>query len=320
VRKGGNRVRISAQLIDAQSGDHVWAERYDRTLDDIFAVQDEITREIVVALAVNLGHGEETRIWSGGARSFEAWECTSRGLVAQLRFTKESNSEARRLARKALEIEPDSVPARLVLGWALMVGGRYGFMPNREAALSEAEAVAAEMIALDAANADGHALMGNVHATRLRFDEAVVSGERSIELAPGAATNHAVLALTLYRAGRFQECLLRIRKAIRLSPYFPNWFLVALGEGYRGTGQLEKAREVFAYFAARAPDTLLSQARLACIHAELGNEAQARAVAETVLSLDPGFSAVRFMEGTPLKDPAEREKFVAGLLKAGLPE
>jgi tetratricopeptide (TPR) repeat protein len=162
--------------------------------------------------------------------------------------------------------------------------------------------------------------MGNVHATRLRFDEAVVSGERSIELAPGAATNHAVLALTLYRAGRFQECLLRIRKAIRLSPFFPDWFLVPLGEGYRGTGQLEKAREVFEYYAARAPGTVLSQTRLACIHAELGDEAQARAAAETVLSLDPGFSAARFVESTQFRDPAEREKFVAGLLKAGLPE
>ena len=126
--------------------------------------------------------------------------------------------------------------------------------------------------------------------------------------------------MTLLRCGRYPECLLRIRKAIRLSPYFPDWFLVPLGEAYRGTGQLEKARQVFEYYVARAPDSVLSQARLACVHAELGNEAQARAAAETVLSLDPGFSAARFLESGPLKEKAERDKFVAGLLKAGLPE
>ncbi len=108
--------------------------------------------------------------------------------------------------------------------------------------------------------------------------------------------------------------------AIRLSPYFPDWFLMPLGEGYRGTGQLEKAREAFEHFATRAPGSLVSQTRLACIHAELGNEAQARAAAETVLSLDPGFSVARFLASAPLKEKAERDKFAAGLLKAGLPE
>jgi len=124
----------------------------------------------------------------------------------------------------------------------------------------------------------------------------------------------------LYYAGRFEQSLTRNRKAMRLSPYFPDWFLVPLGESYRGIGKMEKAREVFEYYAARAPGSLLSQTRLARIHAELGNEARAKAVAETVLSLDPGFSVARFLASAPLKEKAEREKFAAGLLKAGLPE
>ena len=320
VRKIGNRVRITAQLIDALTGDHIWAERYDRTLDDIFAVQDEITREIVVALSVKLGHGEEARVWSGGSNSFEAWECTSRGFAAHMRFTAEGNQEAQLLARKALKIEPDNSMARLLLGWALVIGGRYGFIADAAAAVAEAEALATELIALDPLNAEGHALMGNIHAARLRYDEAVASGERSVEMGPIVATNHAVLALTLYYTGRFQECLMRIRRAIRLSPYFPDWFLMPLGEAYRGTGQLDKAREAFEHHVARAPNTLMSQARLACIQAELGNEARAKAVVETVLSLAPGFSAARFVGSVRLKDPAEREKFIAGMVKAGLPE
>jgi adenylate cyclase len=289
-------------------------------MDDIFAVQDEITREIVVALSVRLTQGEEARIWSGRTSNFEVWEYISRAVMAQNRVTREGNREAQRLSRKALEIEPDSPMALMLLGWALAVAARYGFETDGEAAREEADSLASRLLTIDPENSDGHALKGYIHVNRLLYDKAITSGECAIALAPSVATNHAALALTLYYSGRFQQCLTRIRKAMRLSPYFPEWFLVPLGEGYRGIGELEKARAVFEYYTARMPDSLASQARLACVLAELGNEAQARTVAETVLSLDPGFSAVRFVESAPLKDSIEREKFLAGMVKAGLPE
>ena len=320
VRKAGDRIRITAQLVDAQSGDHVWAERYDRKLDDIFAVQDEITREIVVALSVNLAHGEETRVWSGATTNFEAWECLSRGMVAQHKFTIEGHREAQRLARKAIALDPEYYMAKINLGWVLATGARFGFFPDHEAAVAEADSLVGEILANDDEIADAHGLMGYIHATRMRFEEAITAGERAVALAPGVATNHAVLALTLYHAGSHQQCLMRIRKAMRLSPYFPNWFLVPLGEAYRGTGETEKAREVFAHFAARAPESLLSQTRLACIHSELGETGEARLAAESVLSIDPDFSVARFVSMTPFKEAADRAKLAAGLLKAGLPE
>ncbi len=158
VRKAGDRIRITAQLVDAQSGDHVWAERYDRKLDDIFAVQDEITREIVVALSVNLAHGEETRVWSGATTNFEAWECLSRGAVEQYRFSKESIREAQRLARKAIALDPEFYMAKIMLGWALVVGARYGFVPDHEAAVAEADSLVGEILAKDDENADAQAL------------------------------------------------------------------------------------------------------------------------------------------------------------------
>ena len=320
VRKAGDRIRITAQLVDAQSGDHVWAERYDRKLDDIFAVQDEITREIVVALSVNLAHGEETRVWSGATTNFEAWECLSRGMVAQQKFTTEGHREARRLARKAIALDPEYYMAKINLAWVLASGARFGFFPDHEAAVAEADSLVGEILSKDDENANAHALMGYIHATRMRFEEAITAGERAIALAPGVATNHAALALTLYYVGSHQQCLMRIRKAVRLSPYFPDWFLIPIGEAYRGTGETEKARQVFEHFAARAPESVLSRARLACIHSELGETGKARLAAESVLSINPDFSVARFVNQTPFKEAADRDKIAAGLLQAGLPE
>jgi len=320
VQKGGNRVRITAQLIDTRTGDHVWAERYDRTLDDIFAVQDEITREIVVSLSVRLTHGEEIRIWSSGFQSFEAWESLSRATTQYWRFTKEGNAEARRLARDALRIEPGNRWARILLGWARTVGVRYGWIHDRDAAVAEAESLATELIALDPADADAHALMSFLLLFHGRYDEAIAEGEKAIELAPSMASYHGSLAIALYYAGRYEDCLKRIRKAMRLSPFFPHFFLWLLAEGYRGTGQTQKALKVLEHYAARAPDTLTVQVRLARLHADMGNETAAHTAAETVLSIEPDFSAKRFVESVPFRDRSETEKFVAALRAAGLPE
>lgn len=320
VRKAGNRVRIAAQLIDSLTGDHVWAERYDRSLDDIFAVQDEITREIVVALSANLAYGEESRVWSGKTTSFEVWELLSRTMVAQYKFTKEDNREAQQLARKAISLDPESEIAKVQLGWALIVGARYHFVSDPDSAMAEAETLIGDVLAKNDGNADAQALMGNIHATRRRFEEAIAAGKRAIELAPNVATNHAVLALTHYYCGEHAQSLVRIRKAIRLSPYFPDWFLIPLGEGYRGTGALDKAREVFEHLAARIPGSLLSETRLASIYAELGETEKARHAAETILSISPDFSVMRWIDGVPFRQAADRDRFVAGLLKAGLPE
>ncbi len=319
VRKGGNRVRITAQLIDAQSGDHVWAERYDRTIDDIFAVQDEITREIAVALSVKLTQGDEARLWAVHTRNTASWEQLARALSEQMKFSAEANRESRRLSRAVLAAEPDNPMACLTLGWALMIAARYEFVDDAIAALEETEALATRIIALAPADGDGYALMSSVQLSRGQHEAAIASGEKAIELGPGIANNHGALALALSYAGRYDEALSRIRKAMRLSPYFPDWFLVPLGDSYRGTGQLEKAREVYGHFAARAPDSILSQARLACALAELGLTAKARGVAETVLSLAPDFKSSAFAARLPFKDQGEREKIIAGLRASGLP-
>jgi len=319
VRKAGNRVRITAQLIDARTGDHVWAERFDRNLDDIFEIQDEITREIVVALGVKLGAGEEHRVWSRHASSFEEWELLSRSLGEHYKFNREGNEEARRLSRQLLAINPASIMGRILLAWQLVVGARYGFLSDPSAAVAEAQSLIDEALAEDPNQADCIAARGAVLATLGRFDEAIATGERSCELAPNVATNHAALALTHCYAGNPAAALARIRKAIRLSPYMPDWFLFCLSEGYRGGGDLERARAVIEHWIARAPDSLLPWMRLARLAAEQGDEARAAEAAGAVLSIYPTFSARAIADNMPSKNEADREAFFDGLVAAGLP-
>jgi adenylate cyclase len=164
VRKAGNRVRVTAQLIDATTGHHAWAERYDRDLEDIFAVQDEITREVVVALDVRLREGEQARIWSGGTKNVEAWECVRLGQEALNRVKREDRIEARRLFERALELDPSYPTAWSSLGGVYFheaeYGTEYATEADREAVLESSVAYVTKALELDPAFADAWAFLG----------------------------------------------------------------------------------------------------------------------------------------------------------------
>ena len=159
VQKRGDRLRITAQLVRAQSGDHVWVERYDRSLDDIFAIQDDITREIVTALQIKLTHGEEIRMRAERASSFEAWELLQRAYAHHLKFTREGNDEARRLVERALTLDPNYHMARVLLAWILQSAARFGYTSDPEAAVERAESLARGVIGEDEQNGDAHAIL-----------------------------------------------------------------------------------------------------------------------------------------------------------------
>ena len=181
VRKSGDRVRVTAQLIDTQNGSHIWAERYDRSLDDIFAIQDDITREIVVSMAVNLTHGEEMRLWSDFNPSLEGWELSMRGLAEQYKFTKEGLHEAERLHRRASEFGPRF---KLGVGWSLLLSIRYGGQEDPMAATTESLSICEELLAMDSTFADAHCLLGYIEVNRRNFDAALVACKRAVELEP----------------------------------------------------------------------------------------------------------------------------------------
>ena len=319
IRRQGDRLRVSAQLVRARNGEHIWAERYDRRVDDLFAIQDEITREIVTALLIELTHGEEVRLRAERTSSFEAWELLQHAYTEQLKFTREGNAEAQRLIGRVLALDPDYQTARVLLAWVLQTAARFGFTADPGAAIEKAESLARQVIAEDEHNGDAHAILCYILAFRARAEGAVHHGERAVELGPSSAAAHAALATALFFCGEYEASLARMKKALRLSPYAPDWILAGLGDAYFKLGQVERAREVFEHLVERMPASPVSLTRLACVCSKLGDDDGARRAAADLLAVAPDFSVDEHVRGIPYRDQADRDEIAGLLLRAGLP-
>ena len=323
VRKAGNRVRVTAQLIDATTRGHLWAERYDRDLGDIFAVQDEITREIVIALDVHLSAGEQARIWSAGTKDLEAWECVRRGMDALNRITPDGRIQAERLFKRALDLDPNYPMAWAALGWFYFhdadMGTGYNELAEREAVLQSAQSCARKALELDPACADAYALLGLCSLSLDEHDEAIAMSEKAIALAPNHAENLAVAAATLNKSGQPEQSFELIKRAIRLCPIHPGWYLYVLATACRLLGRNEAAVDAFEEGIRRNSDDLTLHVGLASILGELGRQDDAKTSAFEILRLDPEFSINKYMAGLSYRDPAELARFGIGLRGAGLP-
>jgi adenylate cyclase len=313
VRKSGNRIRITAQLIDASTGNHRWADRYDRDLIDIFAVQDEITRNVTIAVQVELTAGEQARLWAGGTDNIEAWECVVRGNEYVHRHAHEDNQEARRLADRALSLDPDYANAWVLYGLVYYEEAMWGWGSSREASLSTAEEAANRAIELEEFSPDGFSLLAIVKSEQAEFDEAVEIGRKAVSLSPRHAPNLALYTVALGRAGNYQAALQQIKRAIRLSPIYPAWYLHVLGSCGFAVGEDEQA--VSAYrtcLEATDPDSAfvpIVRVWLAICLANAGHGAEARTVSAEVLRLDPSFRIDDWWQ-FPRKDWALRERAV----------
>jgi adenylate cyclase len=256
VRKGGNRVRITAQLVDTSSGEHLWADRYDRHLTDVFAVQDEITQKITLEMRVKLSDGEQARMWMGGTHAVDAWEKVFRANELKDREIFEDNLEGRRLSEEALKIDPN---------------------------------------------------YASVEVAR-----------KAVKLTPNHSENTAMFAVLLTCAGKTEEAVEKFKRAIRLSPKFPAWYLVLLGACYYSMGDQEKAIETLREAVAMEPESAFARVWLACALVEAEQEEEANLVAREVMRIDPNFTASDY-QGAEFKDQEIGERVVQNLLCAGFP-
>ena len=221
VRKAGNRVRITAQLVAAESGNHLWAERYDRDLDDIFAVQDEVTHAIVTAIEPTLGSAERGRAHRKPTESLDAWESYQRGLWHSYRYSAADNTEAQSFFRRAIELDPNFAPAHAGLAHAIYLSFFLGFRTDRAPALGEARAAAQRAVTLDGDDALAHAIAGRVHTMLGERDAAISACETALALNPNLAMARLVLGNSLGIIGRYEESIVELDEAIRLSPRDP---------------------------------------------------------------------------------------------------
>jgi adenylate cyclase len=319
VRKAGNRVRITAQLIDAGSGGHLWAERFDRDLTDIFSTQDEVVEKIVGMLAVTLTRGEEQRLRRHGTGNVEAYESWLRARELLTRGTRESVAQSRAMYRRAIEIDLNF--ARPHAGLALAAISEYvsGWAPDPAQALDGAERWARRAVELNDQEPVSHMALGAVLLWRRDHEGALAESRRMMALDPNFAQGYTATGLALMYAGRAAEALEPIAMAMRLDPLYPSMVLHFLAQANFSLGKYEIAAQQLVDRIARTPGTDASRMLLASCYGHLGRTEDARAAWVELLKVNPDFSLMQRARVLPYKDARDFQRIAEGLAKAGLP-
>ena len=320
VRKSENRIRITAFLTDAIKGNNLWAERYDRDLKDTFALQDDITMNVLTALQVELTEGEKIRVLTKSTDNLDAYQKWMKGRNHLLRFNIEDNLIGRQLLEEAISLDPKFTSAYVDLAWTHIMEIYYGASKSPKDSVGKASALAQKAANLDQKSPFAQSLLGVILTIKKQYKEAIAQGEKAVSLSPNYSLAQAQLGRTLMYAGQYEEALGWFKKAIRLDPIPKNWFLTAKGICLVHIGQYEEAVKEFKTVIDRNPKDLTNLIRLTMAYSLWGREEDARATAEEVLKLSPNFSVERVVAQWPYKNEEDRALGLNALRKAGLPE
>ena len=319
VRKAGNRLRVTGQLIDAETGVHLWAERYDRDMADIFAIQDEITASVVGAIEPEILMGEGRRAVRKPTANLDAYDCCMRGMWSHYQLTKEQVEEAIRWHRRAIALDPGFGRAHMALARALMSYIHFGFSDDVARDRAELAAAAGRAVAIDDRDPYSHYAMFFVHYLSGRLDAALLAAQRAIDLSPNFAFGHLSLGWVRLYLGHFAQSLDPLLRALRLTPNDPLAFLamIKLSQAHYHLGNFEEAW----HFSERA----LAVRRLhvvlvmaIAVLGRLGRVDEARALFEELDGMTPPDAAGYWRVVHPYADPAHREQLFEGLRRAGM--
>ena len=320
VRKVGQKVRITAQLIDAPTGYHVWAERYDRELEDIFAVQDEITHNIVRSVGPEFLSAEMKRAQRKDVLNLDVWDYIMRASSHHGRYTKKDAAEAQRLLHKAIELDPMSSEAFCLLAFTHLMQVQFGWSESRAKSIKEAEKAAQSAVAIDDRDAWAHTALGLVDLISKRYDDAVFRLKNAINLNPNLANAYGAIGQALALAGEYEAAVTHINKAIRLSPHDPfivYWF------GHLGVAAFADERYEDACYWGRKtiqhnPMFPGGHRLVAASCGQLGQSQEAARELKELLLLMPGMTADDVRRQVPFKRSIDMERYIEGLRKAGL--
>jgi len=294
VKQTGDKIRITAQLIDALSGHHLWAEQYERNLSDIFAVQDEITKKIITAMQVKLTEGEQARAVAKGTNNLQAYLKYLQANEYYHRHNIESNNLARQLAGEAIALDPEYAMAYGVLAKTHLIDFWLDASKSQEKSLAEATELLQKAIALDDTYAEAYGLLGFTFSMRRQPDEALAQAEKAVALNPNAAETHFLLGMVITFCCKEEDAIPEYKKAIRLNPIPPNIYLWSLGLAYAETGQYDEGVTWCEKAVRQQPDDLLARIMMTAAYSWSGRDEEARAEAAEVLRINPKFSLGRF--------------------------
>jgi len=317
VQRAGVRVRVTAQLINALTGHHLWSQSYDRTVNDIFDLQDEITMKILTELQVKLTEGETARVQAKGTNNLQAYlkVLEASGYINQ--GNKEAIAEAKRLLAEALRLDPDYAMAHMTLSFALQEEVWIAASASPQEALTQAMKEAQKAVDLDNSSAEAQGAVSRVLLLERQHDKAIEAGERAVRLDPNSAYANFSLAMSLNFSYRNEEALPLLRRAIRLNPFAPLIYQ-QLAVAYREIGRYEEGIAITKRVIQLAPNYLNAYVSSSALYMYAGREAEARAAAAQVMSLDPNFSLNVWFRNIPFKEGPKKDRFLATLRQAGL--
>jgi adenylate cyclase len=322
VHQSGKRMRITVQLIEAKSGKHLWAERYDRELDDIFALQDEIAREVTITLQIKLGFGEALVTYQGGTRNHDAWQLCLKGIENYHQISRAGNTESRRFLEEAVALDAEYEGAMIMLGWANYSALRWDLIDEADnaACLNRLKEVIGNLLTRNPEHGDGHFLTCALRVLEFDYDSAIEAGVRAVAAKPNDPNAHAYLAGIYAGAGRLADALPRIKYALRLSPHYGTWMLAPLLVISYQSGKHNDAITYARSGVERAPDSIPFYSRLVALLGATGRIEEGKAALARLHELDLNFSVIRFKKIEQHTDSKITEEWCEGLRAVGVPE
>ncbi len=253
MRRDGRRIRVTAQLVDGENSTHLWAESYDRKIDDVFDIQDEIVKEIITRLRLELSDGEHALTLSRGTSSVEAWQYCVQAMEFWLHLNTSNHVGARELAEKAVEIDPNYAAAWALLAWTHHMDWRLGLGGDSAATFERAAALAEKAMSLDDCNPYAIGISTSVVAASGRHDKGIEITSRGLDLLPGNADVRCYRSYALMHVARYEEAVENFRAVLALNPLAPNWYLGGYARPLLCLGRFDEALRITVQILAEEP-------------------------------------------------------------------
>jgi TolB-like protein/Tfp pilus assembly protein PilF len=318
VQRSGDRVRITAQFIDALKGHHLWSERYDRDPKDLFAIEDEITKKIITALQVKLTKGEQAILLGKGTENLDAYLKCMEASEYVLRMNKDANLMARQRAEEAIALDSKYSSPHAILGKTHIMDVIFNWSASPRESMVRAFESAKKALSLDDSDFQARVVLTWIYLLKREHDKAIEECEGAVSLAPNAADAVFALGIVLRFAGRVKDAVPMFERAIRLNPIPQAAYLSQLALSYTFIGEFEKAIGICKKALPKNPDDLIGRIALVVAYTSLGRESDARAEVAEVLRIDPKFSLEYAAKTWPYKRDADRDFVLTALRKAGL--